>query len=225
MRSAIGILVALTISFASHSQRTYVGFFPEAAVSKKVGESWKLTGKIESQHILFSNDAISNNEWGYEHDRTDLQFFVARNLTLRTKGALGYQFRIEGKGKNSHRTIQQIGWLSNFRNYRLGHRVRADQTFFEEGVSWRMRYRISSDIPINGQVLDPGENYLIASNELIAEYFESEINLENRLVAGIGWYFKNKQKLELSIDYRLDPIVSSPQRNRIWTKVSFYLNL
>ena len=88
-----------------------------------------------------------------------------------------------------------------------------------------MRYRISSDIPINGQVLDPCENYLIASNELIAEYFESEINLENRLVAGIGWYFKNKQKLELSIDYRLDPIVSSPQRNRIWTKVSFYLNL
>lgn len=88
-----------------------------------------------------------------------------------------------------------------------------------------MRYRISSDIPINGQKLDPGESYLIVSNEIIAEYFVSAFEFENRLVGGIGWYFENKNKFETSIDYRLDPIIVSPQRNRIWLKFSLYINL
>ncbi len=225
MRTILLISFSFMVSFASLSQRTYSGFFPEAAISKKLGESWKLTAKIESQHILFSNDAFSNNEFRYEYDRTDFQFFIARNLTLRTKGAIGYQYRVGNNGQNSHRTIQQIGWLSSFRNDRLGHRVRTDQTFFEEGVSWRIRYRASSDIPLNGQQLDPGENYLIASNEIIAEYLASEFGVENRFVGGVGWYFENKNKFETSIDYRLDPIVTSPQRNRIWFKFSFYVNL
>lgn len=225
MRLLLLITCSFMVGLVSLSQRTYSGFFPEIGINKKLGESWKLTAKIESQHIVVSDDTESNWEWAYSHDRTDLQFFVARNLTTRSKTAIGYQYRVSGDGESSHRTIQQISWLSLFRNYRFGHRVRTDQTFFSEGTSWRIRYRISSDIPVNGQQLDPGENYIIASNELIAEYLVKDFALENRLVGGIGWYFENKNKFETSIDYRLDPIVHSPQRNRIWLKFSFYLNL
>jgi hypothetical protein len=221
------LFLLLLLSFGTfvHAQRTYGGFFPEMAVNKKMGQHWKLTGKIESQHIVFYDDVSHPLDLSYRHYRTDLQFFTARNIRARTNAAIGYQYRFEGEGENSHRTIQQIGWLTNWRHYRFGHRVRADQTFFDEGVSWRMRYRISSDIPVNGQKLDPGENYLIVSNEIIADYFVDAFDLENRIVAGVGWYFQNKDKLEVSLDYRLDPIVKSPQRNRFWLKFSFYLNI
>jgi hypothetical protein len=212
-------------SAAFYAQRTYVGLFPEFAINFKVNQNWKLTGKVESQHRTFSDDAQYDNTFRYDFDRTDLQFFAARNLTTRTKVAVGYQYRFNGFGQNSHRTIQQIGWLSNLRSYRLGHRVRADQTFLDEGISWRLRYRLSSDIALKGQQLDPGEKYLIVSDELISELLNNEFGIENRLVVGLGWYFLNKHKFETAIDYRIDPIVDSPQRNRVWLKFSFYLNL
>ncbi len=219
------VLLAGLLCFSFiHGQRTYVGAFPELALSIKVKESWKLTGKIESQHRLFSDDGVIESRFMYQHDRTDFQLFLGRSLTTRAKVAIGSQYRLNGAGQNSYRTIQQIGWLSTIRYYRIGHRVRADQTFLDDGLSWRLRYRISSDLPINGQQLDPGEKYLIVSNEMIVELLNSVISLENRLCLGLGWYFKNKHKFETAIDYRLDPIVSAPQRNRVWLKFSFYLN-
>lgn len=207
-----------------YAQRSYFGLSPETAVNYKFKTNWKLTGKIESQNFLFQNTQSIKNKWGYEHYRTDFQGFMAKSLTVRVKAAIGYQYRWDSDGDHSHRTIQQVGWLSNFRNYRIGHRVRTDQTFINDKISWRLGYRISSDIPVNGQQLDPGETYLVASNELISEYLDNEFFLENRLVGGIGWYLISKHKLELSIDYRLDPIITIPQRNRIWTKVSCYWN-
>jgi hypothetical protein len=88
-----------------------------------------------------------------------------------------------------------------------------------------LRYRLSSDIPLNGQKLDPGENYAILSNEVIGDYFVNAIDFENRLVAGVGWYFENKNKFETSIDYRIDPLITVPSRQRIWLKFSFYWNI
>lgn len=224
MRKISAIVISIMISATFYAQRTYVGFFPEFAFNLKVKQNWKFTGKIESQHRAFLDDSQYDKSFRYDFDRTDLQFFAARNLTTRSKIAVGYQYRLNGFGQNSHRTIQQIGWLSNFRLYRLGHRVRTDQTFLEEGISWRLRYRLSSDIALKGQQLDPGEKYLIVSEELISELYDNEFVLENRFVVGLGWYFLNKHKFETSIDYRMDPIVDSPQRNRIWVKFSFYLN-
>lgn len=220
----ITFLCISSFTSVSLAQRTYYGVFGESAINYKLKNNWKLTAKIESQHRLFSNTELIENLWEHEHVRSDFQGFVGKGLTVRTKGAIGYQYRWSLGGQNSHRIIEQISWLSNVRNYRIGHRVRTDQTFLNDKVSWRLRYRISADLPINGQQLDPGEKYLILSEELIGEYFDEELALENRIVAGLGWYFENKHKLEVGIDYRLDPIITSPQRNRIWTKVSFYWN-
>lgn len=218
------VFMLLFVALNNFAQRTYFGFFPESAINYKFKTNWKLTGKIESQHFLFQNTSSQDNEWGYQHYRTDFQGFIARSITTRIKAAIGYQYRWDGQGDHSHRTIQQVGWLTDFRNYRIGHRIRTDQTFFDEGTSWRIRYRISSDLPLSGQQLDPGEKYVIISNEVIAEYLTAEYAIEDRLVAGLGWYFVNKHKLELSLDYRIDPLISGPQRQRIWSKISFYLN-
>lgn len=83
------LLLFMSCSTFVHAQRTYGGFFPEMAVNKKMGEHWKLTGKIESQHISFYDDASNPLDLSYRHYRTDLQFFTARNLTARTKTAIG----------------------------------------------------------------------------------------------------------------------------------------
>jgi hypothetical protein len=50
-----------------YAQRTYGGFFPEIAINKNLGEQWKLTGKIESQHISFYDDASTSLDLSYQH--------------------------------------------------------------------------------------------------------------------------------------------------------------
>ncbi|MGM0480117.1 MAG: DUF2490 domain-containing protein [Bacteroidota bacterium] len=221
------ILIAIFHLFAlsAWTQRSYFGVFPEFALNYNAFNYWKFTSKIESQHVLFSDDQEVTKRWGYRHERTDLQVFASRKMTARTSFAAGYQYRINDGSGNTHRAIQQWAGLSYLRHYRLGHRIRADQTFLDDQIDWRLRYRISSDIALQGQKLDPGELYILLSEEMIGELSEGTINLENRLVAGLGRYFMNKQKLEISVDYRLDPIIHSPQRNRIWVKLSFYYTI
>lgn len=228
MRVILSVSVCFCfISFLSNAQnnRVYAGLFPEMGLNVPLSEKFTYQVKIESQHGLFSDDLTSDNEFKYFHDRTDLQSFIEYKVTSRIKGAVGYQYRIEGGG-NSHRSIQQLAWLNQFRSFRLGSRVRTDQKFSSTiSPEYRIRYRAATDIPLQGEKLDDGEKYFLLSGEVIYALQGGKSSIENRLVAGIGHYFNRTKKLELSIDYRTDPYFPNVNRHRIWCKISFYWNL
>lgn len=215
------------ISFSSKTQNNsvYAGLFPEMGLNVPLNEKLAYAAKIESQHVLFSDDAAIDKEWRYFHDRTDLQSFIEYKITSRIKGAIGYQYRFEGGG-NSHRSIQQLTWLNQFRAFRLGSRVRSDQKFsITESPEYRLRYRAATDIPLQGEKLDDGEKYFLLSNEVIFAFQGGKYSIENRLVSGVGHFFNRTKKLELSIDYRTDPYFPNVNRHRIWCKISFYWNM
>jgi hypothetical protein len=226
MRIALIISICF-LSLFSNAQNTavYAGLFPEMGLNIPLTERFKYTAKIESQHVLFTDDATNQNELSYFHNQTDLQSFVEFKVTSRIKMAVGYQYRLED-GENSHRSIQQLTWLNQFRIFRLGSRLRADQKFSPSiSPEYRLRYRASSDIPLQGEKLDDGEKYFLLSNEVIFALQGGESSIENRIVVGIGHFFSRTEKLELSIDYRTDPYFSNVNRHRIWCKISFYWNL
>lgn len=210
---------------SAQEQRTIFGLFPEASLSYKISKKYSITHKIESQNGFYDTQNL-NEEFEYEHVLTDLQTFIGRRLSPFVKVDLGYQYRIE-EGENTHRTIQQVSILQRESFYRIGHRVRIDQTFFEDAsLLFRARYRIKGQMPLDGQDLDPGENYLAISNELIYMIQDSEDDLENRFTVAYGFYFDDKNKLEVGIDYRTDDyLVEDRFRHRTWLKVGYYKSL
>ena len=215
----------LCLNLKAQNDRFIFGFFPEASLKYNISENYSVTHKLESQHGLFDSNRL-NDELEYEHSLTDLQTFLGRKLSPFLKADIGYQYRIE-EGENTHRTIQQVSILQRGSFYRIGHRFRIDQTFFkEESLLFRARYRIKGQIPLQGRELDPGENYLTVSNELIYMIQSSEDDLENRLTAAYGFYIDDKNKIEVGLDYRTDDyLVKDRFRHRLWFKFGYYKSL
>lgn len=228
--SNVALLYAIILTLAnSHLQsqnRFSTGFFPEVSLSYKLNKNYSIAHKIKSRHGVFDNQSELNNELDYNHVLTDLQTFLERRINPYIKVALGYQYRIED-GENTHRPIQQISILQRASKYRIGHRIRTDQTFFKEAeILWRLRYSIKGQVPLQGLELDPGEQYLIVSNELIYMYQNGEDDLENRFAASLGFYFDDKNKLEVGLDYRTDDyLVEDRFRHRLWFKFGYYKSL
>lgn len=202
------------------------GIFPEMSLSYKLNKLYSVTHKVESQHGLFDNQSKLNEELRYAHVLTDLQTFVGRRINPYIKVDVGYQYRIE-EGENTHRPIQQISILQRASKYRLSHRIRTDQTFFKEAAMlFRARYLIKGQIPLQGIELDPGEQYLIVSNELIYMNQSGSDDLENRFVVSLGFYYNDKNKLEIGLDYRTDDyLVADRFRHRLWLKFGYYKSI
>jgi hypothetical protein len=221
----VGFLFFQVFQLLGQERRAIIGLFPEYAISYKLNDNWKLIQKTESQHGVFRRDeSLEIDEVNYFHYRTDLQFFASYKLNPLAKIDGGYQFRFENG--NSHRTIQQYAWINYWKNFRLGHRLRADQTFEEsEAVLWRIRYRLGTDFALQGASIDPGEKYLTGSFETILGYAQPAFQLENRYVFGVGHYFNNKHKFEMTLDYRTDAHFEPRFRQRAWVKLSYFWSI
>jgi hypothetical protein len=54
----------------------------------------------------------------------------------------------------------------------------------------------------------------------------SEDDLENRFTAALGFYFDDKNKFEVGLDYRTDDyLVEDRFRHRLWFKFGYYKSL
>ncbi len=175
---------------------------------------------------MVTNTSETEANWGYYHDRTDFQGFAGTSLNPFISIAGGYQYRWDGDGDNSHRSIQQISLVQRKTSYRLGHRLRTDQTFLPtDSPEFRVRYRLVAEFPLSGNRIDPGEYYLIASNEPIFGIQGGTYKIENRLVCSLGHNFSKNQKLEAGLDYRTDDFLDGGLRQRLWLKVGFFVKI
>jgi hypothetical protein len=87
-----------------------------------------------------------------------------------------------------------------------------------------LRYRLSFDFPLKGEKLDPGEKYLILSDEMMTAFNKDDADAENRAFLGFGWYFNSKQKFELGLQYRTQDIFSDVGISHLFLiSTSYYL--
>ena len=222
---SIILIFFISSFFGLKAQVFYGGMFPEFAISTKLGKGYKYTTKVESMHGLLFKSADIQSEWDYFHDRTDVQMFISNKLTPFKNLTFGGQYRIE-EGVNTFRSIQQISFLVLKDNLRLGHRIRADQTFHPDAPDqYRIRYRFSLEKPLQGLDLNPGEIYLIISDELIYSYEPDDSDMENRLNIALGYLLNSANKFQIGIDFRTDKIIASGSRNRAWLKMGWYTNI
>lgn len=208
------------------AQSTYlIGGLPSININKKLKNDWYLNTKIESRQLLQSGDFNGNIYEQYKYGLTDLSFITAKKVGLNSRIAGGYLVRFED-GELSHRLIQQYIIVQKMSGYRLAHRFLSDQTFSNrENPEFRIRYRITSEIPLNGASVDPGEFYLKINNEYLNSLQGSEYDLEIRLVPLLGYDFTDFFKVETGLDYRVNSFLNNNTRHSFWMVLSFFIEI
>jgi hypothetical protein len=80
------------------------------------------------------------------------------------------------------------------------------------------------EIPLEGAEVDPGEYYLLLSEEPIFSLRGGEFEIENRTALAFGKLLNINEKLEWAVDYRIDGFIQEGFRTRLWAKISYYYN-
>lgn len=222
----ISLLFCLIFLVRLNAQPTefFGGVSPQFTLGFDINEKWSLTHKLESQNFLFQNDEKSF--WGYRHFRTDFQTFAEREINPYSDIAVGYMLRINENSAPTHRITQQFSLLDNWRNLRVGYRLRTEQTFTpNQHPEWRVRYRVKPLIPLEGEKADIGEFYLTVSAEWLYSYQHKSDDLELRTELLLGKNINARNKWEWGIDWRTDRYLTSGFRHRFWLVFKWYKNI
>jgi hypothetical protein len=218
-RHLLTLIVLLLLHFNNFAQSTFeLGFLPTLNINKKLPKDWSLNFKTESRQSLIKDD------FNYDYLLTDISLAASKKIGINTSVAMGYLMRIDDEGIRN-RTIQQITFVKRYTGFRLSHRFLADQTFEKDDeTEFRFRYRISSEIPLQGKSLDPKEFFLKINNEYLNSIQDKNYDLEIRGGAFLGYVLSPKNLIELGLDNRLDSFIEGNPRNRFWIGLNFYMS-
>ncbi|GBF21834.1 MULTISPECIES: DUF2490 domain-containing protein [unclassified Arenibacter] len=208
------------------AQSSYLfGLLPSINVNYKLENDWSLNTKLESRHLLRSGEFNGIIERKYNYILTDLSMIAAKKVGLNSRVASGYLIRFEEE-KLFHRFIQQYTVLQRLTNLRLAHRLSTDQTFSPmEKPEFRLRYRIASEVALDGQSVDPREFYFKFNNEYLNSWQDYGYDLEIRLVPLLGYNLKSTNKIEMGLDYRVNSFLNNNTRHSFWVNLNWFIEL
>ena len=202
-----------------------VGVLPLVNLNIGLAKNWEINTKWETRHLLNRSIGGQAEQQGHDFVLSDQSVIVARKLGLSSKAAVGYLLRIR-EGEFIHRLVQQFSVIQRLPNFRLAHRFATDQTLApDELTELRLRYRIGTEVALNGRSADSGELYLKLNNEYLGSWQGTDFDLEIRLVPVLGYKFSDINKLECGLDSRLDSFLEQPARRRHWGVIAWYYKL
>jgi hypothetical protein len=224
MRSVVLIILLFISNFLwAKDSEVGLGIVPELSLSYKFGY-YKFSSKVESFQGFYDK-TNSSKAWKYVYEQTDLQLFMGRRINPFSSLAVGYQYGIESGDKNTHRIIQQYAYAIKPGAIKWAHRIRADQTFYDDDpVKLRFRYRFSFEVPLQGLSVDYNEFYFVSTNELLYALQDNEQEYEYRLALFSGYFFRNNNKLQFGAEYRVKSTNSSNKQN-VWIRLGYIFNI
>lgn len=223
-------LILFCISFLLYNrtiaQSTYqFGALPSINLNKKLKNDWSLNFKMELRQLIQQGDFKGNVDRDFEYVLSDYSIIAAKKVGLNSRVAGGYLIRFRDK-EVIHRIIQQYTIVQKMTSFRLAHRFAADQSFLlNESPEFRFRYRLTSEIPLNGQSVDPKEFYIKISNEFLNIFQNSEYNLEIRIVPLLGYDITVNNKIEIGLDYRVNSFLNNNARNSFWISLNWFIEI
>lgn len=217
------LLLFVLITFFSKAQSSYqFGLLPSINLNKKLPQDFQLNFKLESRQLLKEGFFERTNDFNYDYVLTDFSLLAAKKIDIDKSVVIGYSIRAR-EGSIINRSIQQFIITNSYSGFKLSHRISTDQTFEEaEKMEFRLRYRLSSAIALNGQDVDNQEFYLKLNNEYVNSFQDAKYDLEIRILSFVGYKFTDKQKLELGLDYRINSFLKSTAKNRLWISMNWY---
>ncbi len=209
----------------SSQNKPSIRWEPGVSFTKKVNSRWAYNISLMGRQRFTNYGEGENN---VKTDRWEIKGFGTYTLFGSKKLSLGYMYReldpFEPESGFEHRITQQFAFLARYKGLRLANKFRIEQRIRSFDYLTRLRYAISSDFPLNGESLDPGEFYLIAGNELVYSFTSKEDELENRLSFGIGKLIKDGQKLQFQVVSRNSDLISSVRDHILQFETVYYFN-
>lgn len=208
------------------AQQSYrAGILPQINLTAGMAHNWKLNLRLESRQI-FSEGRFGESPAGdYRYERTDMAAVALRQTGVSSSAGAGYLLRLED-GQAIHRFIQQFSSVSRLGIFRTGHRISTDQTIRpDEAPEFRLRYRFSAEMPLQGEKVDPGEPYVKLNHEYLGILQGGAFDLEIRAVGVLGLNFSDRNKLEIGLDYRANTLLDGPARHQFWGYAGWFLTI
>jgi len=208
------------------AQNAYqLGTLPSINFNKKLKNDWSLNLKVESRQTYQTGTSSGDVNREFKYQLSDFTFVGARKVGFYGRVGAGYLMRFH-EGELVHRINQQYNYTRQYHSLRLSHRILTDQTFFSnEAPDFRLRYRISSQLPLNGQSLDQKEWYLKVNHEYVTNWQQQQLDLEIRLIPMFGYVIGEENKIELGFDYRLNSVITEEINHRFWLALNWYVEL
>lgn len=223
IRSALFLLLILMSQTLKSQSLVNAGLLPRINVSTELSDKFKLTNIIESRQVVLDNteEGLFNSDYVL----TDISSIVSYKLAADKSANVGYTLRIRD-GEIIHRFLQQFNIVRNFDALRIGHRFATDQTFSKNNsLEFRTRYRISIELPLSGDKIDPREFYLKFGNEYLGSFEKNNADLEIRIIPLMGYEINKENKIEFGVDYRVSEFIKSDANNQIWLSIAWFTTI
>lgn len=173
------------------------------SINHKVSGLYKYNFSVSTRHYIYNNKTTN-----IHIRQLDFKHFSTYNLSLDNSISLGLQYRNRNWFENSNNEIritQQFNTTTRLRALRFGHRFRTEQRISKPKTTHRFRYRFAVDFPLNGEQLDIGEAYIIASNEALYSVAKAvKPELDYRITTLLGWLYSKNLKLQFGLEYRFE---------------------
>jgi len=221
----IGIASIFFIDKLSAQSLYSVGSLPVVNINTAVGKKWDLNMRMESRQIykteIFGEASVND----FRYELNDYAAILTYRSSPVTRVGAGYLIRIRNN-EVFHRAIQQFTIVDQLGIIRLAHRISTDQTFSSNRpAEYRLRYRISLEIPLNGQTIDNRELYIRFNNEYLGSVEENAFDLEVRVVPLLGINLTSNNKLETGLDYRTRSFIGDTAIHNFWFTVNWFIRI
>lgn len=201
-----------------------LGGLPTISFNYKAKNNWDFNIKYQSRHYFFQKTSLSNKRISYTYSNSDISILSGKKTGINSKIIVGFLSRITDS-QLQFRLTQQFVTQKKFRNFRLAHRIAVDETFSStDSPLFRFRYRVGSEIPLQGKKVDVNEFYFKLNTEILCLLKNSRYDIETRVTPNFGYVLSNQQKIEIGIDNRWDKLTSNSKRISSLLSITWYLS-
>ena len=164
-----------------------------------------------------------DDDFQLSHSLVDISSIFSLKTDLNQSFNFGYILRFRDS-ETIHRTFQHYNFVNNFTSLKIGHRFAFEQFYqSKKQTTFRTRYRISAEKPLNGEKVDVKEFYIKLGNEYLYDFDDAD--LEIRLTPYLGFKASNKDRIELGLDYRISNLIRNSTENDLWFRATWYISL
>ena len=206
------ILICLSIISTIHcsAQKSEIGnwfiYFGNQAINKKI--NWH--NEIQYRNYNLAGDLqqlLLRTGVGYNLSENNNNLLLGYGYILSEQYQKNSDRKTESK---EHRIFQQFITRQNFGRFYLQHRYRIEERFINDDISYRFRYFLALNIPINKKTMVENTIYLSTYNEIFING-QSPVFDRNRLYGGLGYNINKNFKFELGY---MSQMIESSQRSQ-----------
>lgn len=215
--------ISIFIYATGMTQETRLGMLPSLNLNKALKNNWRINLKIEARNSLITEEVACSNGTNHGYIHTDYTFITSKRVGLNNALAAGVLFRYKEE-QLTLRYLQQFILVKKYNTFRMAHRFAMDQTKSQsDPIKYRIRYRATLALPLNGTSIDPKEWYLKINNEYLNTFQTQKNELEFRLIPLVGYKFSEMNKLEYGLDFRRTAFLSERPKNSYWVSLKWFL--